>query len=225
MSRIQTSESLQLGMLLSLAGGFMDAYSYLCRGGVFANAETGNVVLFALNIASCHWKQAALYFIPILAFASGVWISDSIKARQNHICTLHWRQMAISIEVLALIAVAFLPQRLNILANSMISLTCGIQVTAFSKFRSKAMATTMCTGNLRVGTQSLLQYRRTGNRQFLSQGCQYYGGITCFILGAMLGSACVGPMGEPAILIAAGLLLIALLSMFLESLEDHSEAP
>ena len=39
------SESFRLATILALTGGFMDAYSYLMRGGVFANAETGNIVL------------------------------------------------------------------------------------------------------------------------------------------------------------------------------------
>ena len=32
----QVSESIKLGVLLSLSGGFMDAYSYIERGKVFA---------------------------------------------------------------------------------------------------------------------------------------------------------------------------------------------
>ena len=44
------SESLLLGALLAVAGGFFDAYTYLCRGGVFANAQTGNIVLFEMCI-------------------------------------------------------------------------------------------------------------------------------------------------------------------------------
>ncbi|MBC8862671.1 DUF1275 domain-containing protein, partial [Escherichia coli] len=42
----QISESIGLGLLLALAGGFMDAYSYIERGQVFANAQTGNILLF-----------------------------------------------------------------------------------------------------------------------------------------------------------------------------------
>lgn len=38
----QMSESIELGIVLALAGGFMDAYSYMCRDGVFANAQTGD---------------------------------------------------------------------------------------------------------------------------------------------------------------------------------------
>ena len=34
----QTSESIELGVLLAISGGMMDAYSYMARGKVFANA-------------------------------------------------------------------------------------------------------------------------------------------------------------------------------------------
>ena len=37
---IQTSETLKIGILLALSGGLMEAYYYICRGGVFANAQT-----------------------------------------------------------------------------------------------------------------------------------------------------------------------------------------
>ena len=43
---LQMSETLRLGIILALSGGFMDAYSYLERGNVFANAQTGNLLLF-----------------------------------------------------------------------------------------------------------------------------------------------------------------------------------
>ena len=43
--KVQISESIELGILLALSGGFMDAYSYIGRGGVFANAQTGNMLL------------------------------------------------------------------------------------------------------------------------------------------------------------------------------------
>ena len=47
----QISESIRLGILLALSGGFMDAYSYLERGQVFANAQTGNMLLMGVNLA------------------------------------------------------------------------------------------------------------------------------------------------------------------------------
>ena len=68
----QMSESFLLGAILALAGGFLDAYTYIGRGGVFANAETGNIVLMGLELADGNFRNALHYLIPITAFACGV---------------------------------------------------------------------------------------------------------------------------------------------------------
>ncbi len=47
--KLQTSESFRLSALLSFSGGLQDAYTYNVRDGVFANAQTGNVVLMSQN--------------------------------------------------------------------------------------------------------------------------------------------------------------------------------
>ena len=47
----QTSESIELGVLLAISGGMMDAYSYMARGKVFANAQTGNMLLFGVYLS------------------------------------------------------------------------------------------------------------------------------------------------------------------------------
>ena len=58
----QMSESMPLAIFLTLAGGFQDAYSYNCRGKVFANAQTGNIVLLGQNLAQGQWKTACLLY-------------------------------------------------------------------------------------------------------------------------------------------------------------------
>ena len=40
------SESFRLAAVLALVGGFLDAYTYICRGQVFSNAQTGNIAFF-----------------------------------------------------------------------------------------------------------------------------------------------------------------------------------
>ena len=70
----QRSESFAAAALLALSGGLLDAYTYLCRGGVFANAQTGNMVLLAIRAAEGKWQEAGRYLIPILAFAAGAMI-------------------------------------------------------------------------------------------------------------------------------------------------------
>ena len=45
----QMSESFLIAGILSVSGGLQDAYTYMYRGKVFANAQTGNIVLLAQN--------------------------------------------------------------------------------------------------------------------------------------------------------------------------------
>ena len=62
----QMSESIELGIVLAASGGFMDAYSYIMRDHVFANAQTGNIVLFGVNLQKRDFTQAFYYFVPLL---------------------------------------------------------------------------------------------------------------------------------------------------------------
>ena len=149
----QMSESLVLGLLLALAGGFFDAYTYLCRGGVFANAETGNIVLLGAHLAEGDFEKALRYLLPIVAFAFGVLSAELVKrrfkSRQNRDINIHWRQIVVLGEMVLVTIAALLPQSANAMVNIIISFVCAMQVETFRKVRGSAFATTMCTGNLR----------------------------------------------------------------------------
>src|ERR1700754_1975258 len=58
--------------LLTLSGGFLDAFTYIGHGKVFANSMTGNVVLLSVNLAAGDWHQASRHVSPIAGFACGV---------------------------------------------------------------------------------------------------------------------------------------------------------
>ena len=44
-------DSILVALLLTLTGGFLDAYTFMLRGGTFANAQTGNIVMTGVNLA------------------------------------------------------------------------------------------------------------------------------------------------------------------------------
>lgn len=221
----QMSESLLLGGLLAIAGGFFDAYTYLCRGGVFANAQTGNIVLFGLKLAEGEWQRALTYLLPILAFAFGVVAAELVKRhgkRENRPdAGLHWRQVIVIAEIVLLAVVAFLPQQMNMVVNTVISFVCAMQVETFRKVRGSAFATTMCTGNLRSGTEQLIIWRQTGNRKAAHKARHYYAIILWFIAGAALGALCTDAWGERALLLTCAPLLAAFGLMFREE-ETHA---
>lgn len=209
----QTSESIELGILLALSGGLMDAYSYIERGQVFANAQTGNILLFGINLSEGRFETALQYFIPVLAFAAGIALSDLVRLRDSRM-KMHWRQLAVLLEALILIAVSFIPLRFNLPANSLTSFACGIQVQSFRKIHGNGIATTMCIGNLRSGTQNLITFLRTRDPEKLESSGLYFGIIFCFALGAVCGNFFIRFLGQRAILVSAALLFAALFLMF-----------
>ena len=92
----QMSESIRLGMLLAVSGGFMDAYSYIERDHVFANAQTGNMLLLGVNLSEGNFRMAMHYFFPVFAFALGIALAELVHVGRNRF--LHWRQSAVLIE-------------------------------------------------------------------------------------------------------------------------------
>ena len=213
----QMSDTMRLGVLLAIAGGFLDAYTYLCRGGVFANAQTGNMVLFGIQLVSGEFLKALYYFLPILSFFVGIIVAEAIKHHFRDHPKFHWRQIVLLIEVFALVIVAFIPQgQLDILCNIMISFVCSLQVESFRKFHGMPYASTMCTGNLRSATEHLYNYRMTKDKKTLTKSLQYYIIIAFFIGGGALGVLFTHSISIQAILLPALLLFICFIFMFIE---------
>ena len=135
--RVQTSEALRVGLVLALAGGYLDAYTYLCRGGVFANAETGNMVLLGVKLAAGDWAAAAKYLPPIFAFFLGVLAAEAIRRRGKAApaAKLHWRQWVLALEIGVLAAAAFAPLggAWDMAVNWAVSFVCALQVESFRR--------------------------------------------------------------------------------------------
>lgn len=187
--RISSEELFLTGGLLACVGGFLDAYTYSLRGGVFANAQTGNIVLLAVNIAKGAYNKACLYLIPILAFAFGVYITEILKSSFNDKALIKCEHFVILIEIVLLFTVGFIP--LNVspwIVNVTISFICSIQVNSFRKIEGIPYASTMCTGNLRSCFVNLFKYTHHKNQQALFSCLKYMGIILLFILGACIGT-------------------------------------
>ena len=212
----QVSETHLLGLLLAVVGGFLDAYTYLCRGRVFANAQTGNIVLLVVNLTEQNWNRAFYYLMPILAFVAGILVCEIIQTHFKWKKKFHWRQLIVLMEIFCLIIAGFLPApALDTPVNIMISFVCALQVEAFRKMNGNTYATTMCTGNLRSASQQLYLYATTKQKVYLHNCLQYYNVILFFIIGAGAGSFFTGIFHTKAVWLCALGLLAAFIAMFL----------
>lgn len=212
--RSQMSEAFSTMVVLSASGGLQDAYTYIQRGGVFANAQTGNVVLLSQSLFGGDWLRALHYLVPLLAFVGGVAVAEEIRFRYQGTPRVHWRQMVLLGEILLLFLVGFLPETLDLLANAVVSFSCAMQVQTFRKVGGYSYASTMCIGNLRSGTAALSVYCREKRPEQLKQALYYFGIIFFFAIGAGGGGNLSMRLGIPAIWVSDVLLLISFILMF-----------
>ena len=185
-----STESYLVAAILSVIGGFLDAYTFVSRDGVFANAQTGNFARLAICLANGNWELVLRYFIPIIFFVVGVsvamWIS-SYSPKNQLLC---WQHYAILLEISLLFIVSWIPygKVSNVCANVMVSFTCAIQVESFRKVLGTPFASTMCTGNLRNATEYLNHFFVDKEKSFLQKSVQYFGIDILFVFGAMVGT-------------------------------------
>lgn len=209
----QMSDTFLNCSFLALSGGFQDAYTYFVRDKVFSNAQTGNVVLMSQHLFMGEWSQGLQYLFPLLAFAIGVFAAERIQGRFQFAKKLHWRQGILLIEMLILLLVGFMPLSWNLVATSLVSFACAMQVQAFRKVNGYAYASTMCIGNLRSGTAALSEYLRDRRKEQLLQTLYYFGIIAVFAVGAGVGGNLSLHFGIRTIWCCVVLLLISFMIM------------
>ncbi|WP_054743174.1 YoaK family protein [Cellulosilyticum ruminicola] len=207
-NKIQTSETFLLSSILTLSGGFQDAYTYALRDEVFANAQTGNVILMSQHFMAGEWYIGLQYLLPIVAFALGVLLAEMIEHSYKR-SKFHWRQIVVLLEVVILFMVGFIPTQYNTMATMLVSFACAMQVQSFRKMLGFTYASTMCIGNLRSGTSNLSVYLRDRKVETLKRALCYYGIIFIFAIGAVLGGICSGILGLKAIWISSLFLMLA----------------
>lgn len=211
------SETYFVGAILAIIGGFLDAYTFIIRGNVFANAQTGNIVLFGIRLAEKKYMNALHYLIPILSFVIGILVAETIKNRYKQSTNIHWRQIIILIECIAIFIVGCIPKGdFNWVANVMVSFVCSLQVQSFRKVNDISCATTMCTGNLRSAIEQLSNYKYTKDKTRLDSSLQYFGIILFFILGASIGAVLTNLLDIKSVFICCAGLVFVLLVMFVK---------
>ncbi len=210
-SQDQMSEAFIVSAFLAFAGGYQDAYTYIVRNGVFANAQTGNIVLMSTHLISGNLAAVGRYVLPVLSFAMGVLVAERIACRYHESRRMHWRQIVLFAEIITLLAAGLIPDNsLYYLSNMLVSFSCAMQVQSFRTQHGYSYASTMCIGNLRSGTESLSVYMRTGSRRDLERTLHYFGIILIFAIGAGIGGNVCAKIGIHSIWVACIFLAAAM---------------
>lgn len=208
---MKTKESttpIAVGLLISLSAGLMDAYSFLCRGEVFANAQTGNIILLGINLFKGSFSEIARYILPILFFGIGIALAFLVS-KINSLKEKHKLFLIILFEAAVLSTTAFIPQSRNLIANSLISFVCGIQLEMFQKIMETPVATTMCIGNFRLFIHNGLDYLYNKDKKAIARSLLYLLVILSFVFGAIIGSFLIDIFSELAIMGSSAVLILS----------------
>lgn len=207
-SALVPSQRMRIAYLLTLVGGFLDAYTYFERGGVFANAQTGNIVKLGIALANGARDKYLSYLIPICSFAAGLMVSLVIKEVLERREMRLVRRTVLAAEIVGLIIVGFVPldEEWDRLANSIVSFVAAMQYETFTTFRGEAIVTTMSTGNLRKMVDSLFDGIIHHDATKLRRAGLYLSIIATFTAGAFLGTRACDAMGRAAVISVVAML-------------------
>lgn len=213
----KTSQSIRLGFFLAMVGGFLDAYTFVSRGGVFANAQTGNIVLLGVQLTKGNFQQAIMAFLPILAFIIGTLVAEKIidfKSPSAAFIT-NSECVILAIEIIAIFIIGFIPPNIpDIFVTVPISFVSSVQISSFRTLIDSPYCTTMCTGNLRSACHAAYMAFTRKDKKSAENTIRYAIILVSFLIGSGIGGITTLLMGTKSIWIAT-IILILCLSLFL----------
>ena len=133
---------------MMLVGGYLGAFTYSIRGGVFCNAQTGNFVLLAMALGNGEWLRALYFLIPISAYCLGAFVSEAAEGRRLR--RIRWETALILFEMVVVFFLGALPEHAPVqITQILINFICSMQYNTFRQARGIPMATTFCTNHIR----------------------------------------------------------------------------
>jgi uncharacterized membrane protein YoaK (UPF0700 family) len=203
------SFSLPVGVLMTAVAGALDANLFMTRGGVFGTAQSGNIVIVGVRLADEQWSSALHNLYPVLSFALGALVVESLLA----VPRFEWfrRNVAeaavVTSAVVVIVVGALPPSAPDEVATIAIGAVAAFQLTAFRKVVDLPFATTMSTGNLRSLAASAVEAARTRERPAVVRMRAYGLVIASFAAGAVLCGQLTTQFDTRAIWLAAVLLV------------------
>ncbi|GAA2775915.1 YoaK family protein [Streptomyces rameus] len=202
---------MRLGVLLALVGGGLDAYTFISRGGVFAGAQTGNVVLLGVAAAQRHWWQALGHVPPLVAFLVGVLVAETLRRPRVAAVLRRPACVAMTLEILVLAAVGLIPASApDALVTVLVAFMASVQMSTFRTLVDAVYNSTMTTGNLRSAMQNAYAAVVAGDREAGRRAGQFACVVLAFLAGAFGGGWLTFVWGVRAVWAACVVLAVGL---------------
>jgi uncharacterized membrane protein YoaK (UPF0700 family) len=209
---LQFATSLPAALLLSMAGGCIDAFVYLNHGHVFAAVVTGDTVLLGAGLLQHDWSQSLHNLVPIVAFVSGLffWRAFQSAAQRKYVT------VGLAIEALGLFAASLLPASVPDMAFvALLSFVTAYQVASFRKEDGTTYNSTFVTSDLRTVADGLFEMLNPQKRSEGRKKARQLGSILVSFFAGTVVAALLAPRVFNHTLWFADLLLVLVIAMVL----------
>ncbi len=189
-----------VALLLTFCGGFCDVYTFLTRGGVFTNMQTGNLIKFFIHLIN-NQSFELMFILPILFFALGCVIAAFMgKWKYQYVFTL-------ILLFFSFLGCGFCPQSedWDLLCVCILSVTGAMQFQAFRHCVNLYYTSTMCTNNMRLLSESIVEKNKWKIIFYLSV-------ILVFSIGIAVGVVMVKAMSLYSLCPFSSIYLLILIS-------------
>lgn len=227
MTAIRTRpERLSFGIVLAAVGGYLDAYTFIGHGGVFANAQTGNVVVFAVFASDGRWHEAWLRVPAVVAFAVGIIAAEEMGRPYLRAKLRRPTRVVLVMEIVLLAILATLgPGRPDLIYTVTISFVAALQFATFRVLADTPYTSVLATGNMRSMIASTIQWRTERDHEAGQRAVRLGLTVGAFILGAAGGAAYTRHSGSVAIWVASAALALVLIGLIVETRQLEHPRP
>ena len=201
-------------IIMIAVGGFLGAYTFTVKGGVFCNAQTANFVMLGIQLGKANWQKALYYLIPIFAYLLGAVLSEFLPNRINKFEIMRWDTVFVAFEIVCFFILGFVPDSAPVqICQISINFIASMQYNTFRQSRKVPLATTFCTNHLRQVGIDLVKWLHKGNFVAKERLFMHLYMILAFVAGAIVSTFLSLRFGGKAIWFAEILLLLVFVDL------------
>jgi uncharacterized membrane protein YoaK (UPF0700 family) len=194
--------SVGVNAALALAGGYLDGFTFVGHGRIFANAMTGNIVYLGMEVLSSPARPNFRHLPPLFMFMLGIWAARALHLPRFRRIVRHPYVAVLLAEVIILFILAFLPNRTpDFWITAPITFAASMQVLTFRTVGPHTYTSTFTTGNLSTLSTGLFDWLFTTDKETARSKSRIFA-IICgsFLVGATTGSLAVARWGNRALM-------------------------
>ncbi len=201
--------------------GMLDAYTFSHFAGAFASAQTGNLIIFGIELARNGWQPASDHLPVFFGFLLGAVFAQQLrtglkKRQANQLAQVRWLMLvSIGISVTGMLLAALQPTA-KMLLLALLGFFASYELTLFNRVGTTAVNNGIMTGNLKnIG--NLLATFLSHPQKSVGLKLTHFGlNLVIFVIGVLVGAAWFSQSLVGILISGSGLNLILLLLLLVE---------